>query len=144
MELVVRAQGGQSAGADTVGKENLGSAVYPRSWCEQFLPSRRHVVKQTLVGTLQRHRSSQKNEKHHVREQGWKPDDLTALMKTAPDDRVNEQPAENQAAQQLPLDLADAFDSRCNAEDALSVKFKVAKIGAYKCTFFLYILIVVL
>lgn len=80
MKFVVRAQGGQRAGADAVREEDLGSAVYPRSGIEQFLPSRCHVVKQTLVGTLQRHRSSQKNEKHHVREQGWKPDDLTALM----------------------------------------------------------------
>lgn len=80
MELVVRAQGGQGAGADTVGEEDLGGAVDPWPGREQFRPSRRHVVKQTVVGTLQRHRSSQKNEKHHVREQGWKPDDLTALM----------------------------------------------------------------
>lgn len=98
MELVVRAQSGQGTGADAVREKDLGSAVYPRSGIEQFLPSWRHVVKQTLVGTLQRHRSSQKNEKHHVREQGWKPDDLTALMKTATDDKVNEQPADNQAA----------------------------------------------
>jgi len=98
MELVVWSQSGQSTGADAVREEDLGSAVYPRSRIEQLLPSWRHVVKQTVVGTLQRHRSSQKNEKHHVREQGWKPDDLTALMKTATDDKVNEQPADNQAA----------------------------------------------
>lgn len=98
MELVVRAQSGQGTGADAVREEDLGSAVYPWSGIEQLLPTRRHVVKQTVVGTLQCHRSSQKNEKHHVREQGWKPDDLTALMKTASDDKVNEQPADNQAA----------------------------------------------
>jgi len=97
VELVVRAQGGQGTGADAVREEDLGSAVYPRSRTEQLAPARCHVVKQTVVGALQRHRSSQKNEKHHVREQGWKPDDLTALMETAPDDKVNEQPADNQA-----------------------------------------------
>jgi len=97
MELVVRAQGRQSTGADAVREENLGSAVYPRSRAEQLVPTWRHVVEQTVVGALQCHRSSQKNEKHHVREQGWKPDDLTALMETAPDDKVNEQPADNQA-----------------------------------------------
>lgn len=120
MELVVRAQSGQGTGADAVREEDLGSAVYPRSGIAQFLPSWRHVVKQTVVGTLQRHRSSQKNEKHHVREQGWKPDDLTALMKTTTDDKVNEQPADNQTAQQLPLDLADALDARRDAEDSLA------------------------
>lgn len=70
MELVVRAQSGQSTGADAVREEDLGSTVYPRSGIAQLLPTRRHVVKQTVIGTLQRHRSSQKNEKHHVREQG--------------------------------------------------------------------------
>jgi len=70
MELVVRAQGRQSAGADAVREEDLSSAVYPGSRAEQLVPARRHVVKQTVIGALQRHRSSQKNEKHHVREQG--------------------------------------------------------------------------
>lgn len=70
MELVVRAESRQGTSTDTVREEDLSSAVYPRSGTEQLVPARRHVVKQTLVGALQRHRSSQKNEKHHVREQG--------------------------------------------------------------------------
>lgn len=45
-------------------------------------------------------------------------------MKTAPDDKVNEQPADNQATQQLPLDLADGLDAGCNAEDSPSAKFE--------------------
>lgn len=120
MKLVVRSQGGQGAGADAVREENLGRAVYPRAGIEQFLPSRRHVVKQALVGTLQRHRSYQKNEKHHVREQGWKPDDLTALMNTAPDDKINEEPADDQTAKQLKLKLADILDTGSYAKNPLT------------------------
>lgn len=125
MELVVRAQSRQCPSADTVGEENLRGSVDPWARCEQLLPSGRDVVKQTVVGAVQRHRSSQKNEKHHVGEQGWKPDDLTALMQTTPDDKVNEQPADNQTTQELPLHPADAFDTGGDPENPSS---KISKV----------------
>lgn len=111
MELVVGSESRQGPGADAVGEENLRGTVDPRARRSQFLPSRRDVVQQALVAAVQCHRSSQKNEKHHVGEQGWKPDDLTALMQTTSDDKVNEQPADHQATQQLPLHATDAFDA---------------------------------
>lgn len=81
VELVVGAEGGQRAGADAVGEEDLRRAVDPRTGLQQFFPARRYIIEEAGARSLQGHCPHQQHQQHGVRKQRREPNDLWAKTK---------------------------------------------------------------
>ena len=76
VELVIRPQCWQGASANRVGKEDLGSRVYPALRGPQLRPVRCDVQHEACACTLQGDSSEQQGYHHKVREECGEPDNL--------------------------------------------------------------------
>ena len=89
VELVVGAEGGERAGADAVGEEDLRGAVDPRTGLEQFVPARRYIIEEAGARSVQGHCPHQQHQQHRVRKQRREPNDLRANQTSNQNKRTN-------------------------------------------------------